>query len=243
MDLPGVWKRTMLVDEIGNEDAESHVYWVQCSTLCGDIRKHLRQSSLADLRPNGGAPMLDAFAGELIEADGVFRWSPSLSYRERSGPPDEGRLSWVDEDLYEEGVHMAYRERWARIAAASEADFALALRRPEDDRQGWVLKVGRFLFFARQSAGTGLASSAGQAEFSLFELPPEGPRLVLSTAQPEQATCPFVEFADDARRTVRLSAWEERSNRAGDLWHIVAIERAARTSSGGAAPLMPEPRR
>ena len=40
-ELLGVWKRTMLVDEAGNEDAESEVYWLQSARLCGDIRKHL----------------------------------------------------------------------------------------------------------------------------------------------------------------------------------------------------------
>ena len=228
-ELPGVWKRMMLVDALGNEDLESQVYWIQSSTLCGDIRKHLRHSTLADLSSNGGAPMIDAFAGELIETDSVFRWEPSLSYRDRNGPPDEGRLSWMGADLREEGVHSAYRERWVRIAAASEHDFALALRHPHDDRQGWVLKVGPFLFFARQAVGTPTES----AEFSLFEVLPEGPRLVLSTVEAYGATCPLVEFADDARRTVRLS---EQPGGIGELWHIAAIERAAHAIGGNIAP-------
>jgi len=235
-DLPGVWKRIMLVDEIGNQDMESQVYWIQSSRLCGDIRKHLRHSTLADLSANAGAPMIDAFAGELIETDGAFRWEPSLSYRERIGPPDEGRLSWMGEDLHEEGVHSAYRERWVRIAPASEHDFALALRHPEADRQARLLTVGRFLFFARQAVGAPSGAPAENAEFSLFDVMPEGPRLVLSTVEADRAMCPFVEFADDARRTVRLSHWADQAGGAGELWHIVAIERAANAIGGDFSP-------
>ena len=219
-ELPGVWKRSMLVDEVGNEDLESQVYWIQSSSLCGDIRYHLRHSTLADLSANAGAPMMDAFAGELIETDGVFRWEPSLVYRDRKGPPDEGRLSWMGEDLHEEGVHSAYRERWVRISRASEHDFALALRQPESDRNGWVIRVGAFLFLARDLAGL---RSDGPAEFSLFEMLPDGPRLVLSTV--ETATCPAVELADDARPMVRLA---EQAGDVGELWHVAAIEGATR---------------
>jgi hypothetical protein len=237
-ELPGVWKRIMLVDELGTEDLESQVYWIQSATLCGDIRKHLRQSTLADLSLNGGAPMVDAFAGELIETDAAFRWEPLLSYRDQDRLPDEGRLSWVGDDLLEEGVHRAYLERWARVATAAEHDFALALRRPEDDCQGWVLRIGRFLFVARQTA----RSSAGAPdEFSLFEMLPEGPHLVLSTVATNRATCPRVEFADAERRTVRLSHWAERASGVGELWHIAAIEGAAHAIGDGfASPLVTE---
>ncbi len=220
----------MLVDEVGNEDFESQVYWIQSSRLCGDIRRHLRHSTLADLSRNGGAPMMDAFAGELIEMDGVFRWEPSLSYRDGKGPPDEGRLSWIGEDLHEEGVHSAYSERWTRISRASEHDFALALRHPERDRNGWVLRVGAFLFLARDFAGS---RSGTPTEFSLFEISPEGPRLVLSTV--EAATCPSIEFADDARRTVRLA---QHRGDVGELWHVAAIEGSALAIGGDSGPLL-----
>ena len=222
-ELPGVWKRTMLVDEVGNEDAESEVYWLQSSRLCGDIRKHLRHSTMADLSANGGAPMMDAFAGELIETDGVFAWKPSLSYRQPNGQPDEGRLSWIGEDLDEHGVHSAYVERWVRIVPASPHDFALALRHPDGERQGWVMKVGPFLFFAREVA----PAAEGKTEFSLFDIAPDAPRLVLSTAAPDEAMCPWVAFADDERRTVRLSPWAERAGRVGEIWHVAAIEGSA----------------
>ena len=177
--------------------------------------------------------MIDAFAGELIETNGAFRWEPSLSYRDRNGPPDEGRLRWMGEDLCEEGVHSAYRERWARIAPASEHDFALALRHPQDDRQGLVLKVGRFLFFARQAVGSPSDGPTENAEFSLFEMLTEGPCLVLSTVEAERATCPFVEFADDARRTIRMS---ERAVGVSELWHIAAIEGAAHAIGDDSSP-------
>ncbi len=223
-DLPGVWKRIMLLDELGDEDMDSQVYWLQSSSLCGDIREHRRHSTLADLSSNGGAPMIDAFAGELIQTPDAFRWEPSLSFRDRAGPPDEGRLSWIGADLYEDGVHSAYRERWARIAPASEHDFALALRHAEDGRQGWLLRVGRFLFFARQLATPSGAATGRHAEFSLFELLPDGPRPVLATGGIDRAACPNVEFADAARRTVLLSYPAEGAGAARELWRVAAME-------------------
>lgn len=231
-ELPGVWKRIMLVDELGAEDLVSEVYWIQSATLCGDIRKHLRQSTLADLSLNAGAPMLDAFAGELIETDGAFRWEPALSYRDQTGLPDEGRLSWVGDDLLEEGVHIAYLERWVRVAPATDRDFALTFRHPDDGRQGWVLRVGRFLFLSRQAARS---STGTRHEFSLFEMLPEGPRLVLSTVKANRAICPRVEFADPERRTLRLSPWAGRASGTGELWHITAIEGAAHAIGDGFA--------
>jgi hypothetical protein len=225
-ELPGVWKRSLLIDEAGNEDPASRVYWVQSATLCGDIRQHIVSSTLADLSANGGLPLMDAFAGELIEAGGAFRWEPSLSYREPSGPPDEGRLSWIGGDLLEDGVHKNYRELWVRIAQSSGKDYALVLRNPGSGRC-LVLKVGRFLFYARQNS----AHPRDKAEFSLFELLPEGARLVLSTAESGQAMYPRIDFVDTSRRTVRISHWGELQG-AGEIWHVETIEGAAHELAG-----------
>jgi hypothetical protein len=199
---------------------------------------------MADLFSNGGASRMDAFAGKLIEMDGVFCWEPSLSYREPSTSPDKGRLSWIGEDLLEEGVHSAYRERWVRIAPASPNDFALALRHPEDSRQGWVLRVGSYLFFACQPAGSPQGSAAGDAEFSLFEMLPDAPRLVLSTVKTGEVTIPSVAFANPAQCTVRLSRSGQPDGAAAHgLWNIAAIEGAANVISRDFGfPTVMEPR-
>lgn len=221
-ELPGVWKRRLLVDEFGNEDPASRVYWIQSARLCGDIRQHLMHSALADLASNSGAPLIDAFAGELIETGGLFRWVPMLSYREPNGPPDEGRLSWIDGDLREDGVHKDYREDWVRIGTACSDDFALVLSDPGGDRMSSMLRVGQFLFHARQPSSQGGA----KPEFSLFELLPEGPRVVLSTAEASGAMCPSAEFADEARQTIRVSNWGQPEDD-GELWHIETMEGVA----------------
>jgi hypothetical protein len=220
-----------LVDEAGNEDPESRVYWIQSASLCGDIRQHLLNSTLADLTVNGGLPLMDAFAGELIETGGVFRWEPALSYRAPDGPPDEGRLSWIGDNLREDGVHKNYREHWVRIASASGQDYALALRQPCTGRESFMLRVGPFLFYARQPSNR----SDHEAEFSLFEVLPEGARLVLSTAESGQATYPRAEFADETRQTVRVSHWGDPEGR-GERWHIATIEGAAHQIAGPSLP-------
>lgn len=229
-ELSGVWKRSLLIDEAGKKDTESRVFWLQSAKLCGDIRQHLLSSALADLSWNDGLPFIDAFAGELIEISGVFRWEPALSYRGPSGPPDEGRLSWIGKDLREDGVHKNYVEHWVRIARASRKDYALAMRNQGSGRCV-VLKIGRFLFYSRQRSGR----PSDKAEFSLFELLPEGARLVLSTAESGQAIYPRLEFADADRQTVRISHWGEPEG-AGEIWHVEIVEGAMRELAGPSFP-------
>ncbi|RWC61815.1 hypothetical protein [Mesorhizobium sp.] len=230
-DLAGVWKRALLADEKGNEDRESIVYWVQGARLCADIREHRRASALAGAFREGGSPTMDAFAGELIDSNGTFRWEPVLRLNHVEGPPDEGRLNWIDGDLWEEGVHIAYSEQWTRIIEAAAGDFAVALD-DERGRQAYMLKVGTFLFHA-------LSGERGQAEFSLFELKPGGVNLVLSTVGPGPVACPNIEFADLGGTSVWLSAVGENEQRV--RWQVTQLDDCGRGTpaigkvSGGVA--------
>jgi hypothetical protein len=194
-ELSGVWKRVLLVDEVGVEDRQSEVYWVQSRKLCGDIRLHLLHSTLADLKSTGDASRVEAFAGHLLGSEGDFRWQPSLRSWRDIGPPDEGRLSWIGDDLHEDGIHRAYTERWERIAVPTDDDFAVELHHPTDNALSVLLRVGTFVFYAR---GVPTESAGGsEAEFSLFEMQPDGMRLVLSTVDSESATRPVIEVPDN----------------------------------------------
>jgi hypothetical protein len=231
-DLSGVWKRTLLIDGAGNRDDVSEVYWVQSGALCGDIRLHLRHTALADLAVNDGAPFLEAFAGHLSEVAGTFRWQPSIcSFREER-PPDEGRLSWVGDELREDGVHVAYEERWQRIETSSTSDFALELQHPEKDVRGFVLQVGTYVFHGR--GGSGAADS--ETEFSLFETGTDGPRLVLSTIDSAAATCPAVEFGGAEAQTVQLTLRAPLEDGPPQRWRVTSLERPDPVSTNSNTP-------
>jgi hypothetical protein len=156
---------------------------------------------------------MDAFAGELSTHDGAFRWEPVLRLNHHDGPPDEGRLAWMGDDLWEEGVHIPYAERWIRIAEAVPGDFAVALASADGDEKAFLLNVGAFVFHA----GTGAAAGAG--EFSLFETKPEGARLVLSTVGDRTPACPQAEFASEGG--VWLSAGGSEAERLRTYWRVL----------------------
>jgi hypothetical protein len=217
-DIAGVWKRVFLVDGDGVEDRESAVFWIQATRLCADIRQHRRLTLLVDAAGAEELPLLDAFAGELIEGDGTFCWRPSLQLRHRDGPPDEGRLSWDGANLREDGVHLSYTEGWTRIAAAVDGDYAVSLRHPETDRTAYLLHIGPFVFHAR-------GGPADEAAFTLFELSGTAPRIVLSSHAAPEASVPVLSFADDARRTAWIS--DPRDGDGSRPWLVTAHDECA----------------
>jgi hypothetical protein len=140
-DLPGVWRRGLLVTPDGSRDEVSDVYWLQSHLICGDIRRE-------------GAPAaMRAFAGRLTERDGVFRWNRTLSSFPLDGPPDDGRLIWQGEVIREDGVHSPYWEIWIRVAVPRPGDFAAELFDPRRGRRGFFLSIGGFVFWGRTEAG------------------------------------------------------------------------------------------
>jgi hypothetical protein len=223
-DLPGVWRRVVLVDGAGSEDRESVVYWIQSISLCGDIRLHRRISTLVGSLGEADLPCADAFVGNLVDAQGIFRWEPDRSWRAHQGPPDEGRLTWVGDDLEERGVHLAYSERWTRIAGMTPGQFAVRLHDPESLRVAYVLNVGAFVFFAVDDAPAAPGGAREGSEFSLFEVTRDGARTVLSTAEPVRAFCPRVEFQDETRRAAWLLSISAAEHRRGNLWLVGAME-------------------
>jgi hypothetical protein len=161
-DLPGVWRRGLLVTPDGLRDDASDVYWLQSHLICGDIR---REGTPAALR---------AFAGRLTERDGVFRWNRTLSSFPLAGPPDDGRLIWQGEVIREDGVHSPYWEIWIRVAVPRPGDFAAELFDPRHGLHGFFLSIGGFVFWGRTEAGNA-------CRFDLAGTDPQGAPLALST--------------------------------------------------------------
>jgi hypothetical protein len=216
MDLPGVWRRDILVEPDGRRDEASAVYWLQALTLYGDIR--LEGGTEDEAR------RMTAFAGRLSERDGVFRWERTLLTPPADGPPDDGRLVWDREPetgaggiLREDGVHAPYWETWRRIAAPSADDFAAELFEPVEGRRGFLVTIGGFAFF-----GVSAASGGGMPAFALRGEGQEG-TIALSAGAPGwdfEAEIPAGAWA----RTVHIAETDVRGHAIARDWRVAALE-------------------
>jgi hypothetical protein len=215
-DLPGVWRRGILVEPDGRRDEASAVYWLQALTLYGDIRQE------------GGAEdqaqRMTAFAGRLSERDGVFRWERTLVTSPADGPPDDGHLVWEREPeagaggiLREDGVHASYWETWHRIAGPSADDFAAELFEPVEGRRGFLVTIGGFAFF-----GVSAAPGGGTPAFALRGEGPEG-TIALSAGTPGwdfEADIPAGAWA----RAVHIAETDARGHAIARDWRVAALE-------------------
>jgi hypothetical protein len=213
-DLPGVWRRDILVEPDRRRDEASAVYWLQAVTLYGDIRQEGGAEDQAE--------RMTAFAGRLSERDGVFRWERTLVTSPADGPPDDGRLVWEREPeagaggvLREDGVHASYWETWRRVAVPSADDFAAELFELVEGRRGFLVTIGGFAFFAVSAAPGG-----GTAAFALRG--PEG-TIALSAGAPGwdfEADIPAGAWA----RAVHIAETDVRGHVIARDWRVAALE-------------------
>jgi hypothetical protein len=212
-DLPGVWRRGVLVTSDGRRDETSDVYWLQSLTLCGDIRREAG---------DGGTRRITAFAGRLSERDGVFRWERTIASPIPDGPPDDGHLVWEDRSaqgdvLREDGVHDAYWETWHRVALPGPGDFACELSEPVEARRGYLLAMSGLVFF-----GVSATPGGGATAFALQGVPPDGRDIALSPgASAWEAQIP--PGAPDS--IIRISERDMQGRTIARDWHVAALER------------------
>jgi hypothetical protein len=215
-DLPGVWRRDILVGPDGRRDEASAVYWLQGLTLYGDIRQ---ESGAEDQ-----GWRMTAFAGRLSERGGVFRWERTLVTPPADGPPDYGRLVWEQEPetgadgiLREDGVHVSYWEIWHRIAGPSADDFAAELFEPVEGRRGFLVTIGGFVFF-----GVSAAPGGGTPAFALRGEGSVG-TIALSAGAPGwnfEADIP----AGASARAIRIAETDARVHAIARDWRVAALE-------------------
>jgi hypothetical protein len=210
-DLPGIWRRGVLVTSDGRRDETSDVYWLQGLTLYGDMR---REGSV-------GATRMTAFAGRLSERDGVFRWERTIAAPPPDGPPDDGRLSWQSRSargdvLRENGVHDAYWETWRRVAPPTPADFAAELFEPTTARRGYLLAMGGLTFF-----GVSATPDGGGAAFLLRGVTPDGDAIALSTGSSGWTAEMSIGPPGDA---IRITETDSQGAAFARDWHIAALE-------------------
>lgn len=218
-DLPGIWRRSLLVTADGMRDEVSPVYWLQSANLYGDIR--LDSGDRSDV-----APAMRGFAGRLGERDGIFRWVRTIASFPLDGPPDDGRLCWQGSVLREDGVHSPYLELWVRVALPVPGDYAAELIDPESGRLGYLLSLGGFRYFGRGGKADGIFDLAGVDS---------GRAPLTMTTEPQPSTgwngIDAPGLANDRMRIAERGADGEMHLKD---WSIIALERPFELSSRSA---------
>lgn len=126
----GLWRRRLLETPSG-VDRDTSVYWLQTRSLFADIRIPVRRRGRPRPTRMSEADFLQlaqqqGFAGAL-EVDGdVLHWRRRLDFQP-AGALDIGRVRLDGNVLFEEGVHLAYREEWERLCLPGDDRLALSL--------------------------------------------------------------------------------------------------------------------
>jgi hypothetical protein len=169
-EMPGMWRRSLIIQADGVHDATSQVRWLQAQTLFVDLRQGADLPDFLQLRCLNDLSFADlvqlarqqGFAGRLGFDGDYFEWLRLIDFQPSSPLADAGRLWWEDEILVEAGRDVAYVEHWMRDPTVVTRPLAaLRLRDVAAGVAGLVVQVGTVFMFARDRqvslpAGTSL---------------------------------------------------------------------------------------
>ncbi len=128
--LVGLWRR-LSIEENGQLDTTTQVFWLQTTSGFGDIRIPAQRpavETLAALTPSQAIALSHqgGFAGiTRLEGDRC-EWHHAMDYQPFNGKADVGKLHWEGDILIEIGPKGAYREEWQRIATGPTATMTLS---------------------------------------------------------------------------------------------------------------------
>jgi hypothetical protein len=176
-DMPGMWRRSLIIQADGVHDTTSQVRWLQAHRLFVDLRQDaalpdypqlrcLNDLTLEDCRQLAGQ---EGFAGQLGFDGDCFEWLRLIDFQPRSLRADAARLWWEDQRLIEAGRDVAYVEHWMRDPTVVTRPLAaLRLRDVAAGVAGLAVQVGTVFMFARDRqtalpAGTSLRECIGGA--------------------------------------------------------------------------------
>jgi len=105
-DCTGLWRRTLLIEADGSQDASTDVVWLQGISAYVDSR---------------------GFAGVLHQRGDVFEWQRDIDTQPPEPVPDVGAMHWDGDTLIEKGVYADYVEHWVRDPGPAAPCWAIAL--------------------------------------------------------------------------------------------------------------------
>jgi hypothetical protein len=176
-DMPGMWRRSLLIQADGVHDSTSQVRWLQAQRLFVDLRQGADLPDFLQLRCLNDLSFAqctqlarqEGFAGRLGFDGDCFEWLRLIDFQPPSRRADAGRLWWEDDLLIETGRDVAYVEHWLRDPTIVTRPLAaLRLRDVEAGVAGLVVQVGTVFMFARDRqvslpAGASLGECIGGA--------------------------------------------------------------------------------
>jgi hypothetical protein len=177
-DLPGMWRRALIIHADGTRDSTTQVRWLQAQSLFVDLRQSaalpdfLQLRCLNDLTPEDCAQLAlqEGFAGRFGSDGDCFEWLRLIDFQPRGGLADAGRLWWDEEILMEAGRDVPYVEHWMRDPTVVTRPLAaLRLRDRETGVTALAVQLGTVFMFARDravalTAGSSLVDCAAGAD-------------------------------------------------------------------------------
>jgi hypothetical protein len=168
-EMPGMWRRALIVHADGTRDSMTQVRWLQAQRLFVDLRQgaalpdflHLR--CLNDLTGADCAQLAlqEGFAGRFGFDGDCFEWLRLIDFQPPSALADAGRLWWEEQILVEEGRDVPYLEQWMRDPTVVTRPLAaLRLRDADTGVTAQVVQLGTVFMFARDRA---VATTAGSS--------------------------------------------------------------------------------
>jgi hypothetical protein len=157
-EMPGMWRRSLLIQADGVHDFTSQVRWLQAKALFVDLRQGAALPDFLQLRCLNDLTLADCtqlarqegFAGRLRFDGDCFEWLRLIDFQPRSFHADAGRLWWEEEILIEAGRDTAYVEHWMRDpTVVTRPLVALRLRDFASGVGGLIVQVGTVFMFAR----------------------------------------------------------------------------------------------
>jgi hypothetical protein len=159
-EMPGMWRRTLIIHADGTRDTTTQVRWLQGPTLFVDLRQsaelpdflHLRCLNDLSFEDCAALALQSGFAGRL-EFDGeCFEWRRLIDFQPRAGT-DAGRLWWEEDVLIEAGRDVPYVEHWRRDpSVVTRPRAGVRLCDTQTGAAALLVQVGTVFMFARDRA-------------------------------------------------------------------------------------------
>ena len=176
-EMPGMWRRSLIIHADGVRDSTTQVRWLQARTLFVDLRQgaalpdflHLRCLNDLAIEDCNLLASQEGFAGRLGFDGDCFEWLRLIDFQPRSPSADAGRLWWQEQLLIETGRDVAYVEHWMPDPTVLTPRLAAVLLRDvESGVAALAVQVGTVFMFARDrqialTPGTSLAECVAGA--------------------------------------------------------------------------------
>jgi len=157
-ELPGMWRRALIIHADGSRDVTTQVRWLQAQSLFVDLRQaaeppgFLKLRCLNDLGAEHCAQLAlqEGFAGRFGFDGECFEWLRLIDFQPGGQFADAGRLWWDEEVLMETGRDVPYVEHWQRDPTVVTRPLAaLRLRDPQAGTTAIAIQLGTVFMYAR----------------------------------------------------------------------------------------------